>query len=166
MKFIVSDDHKGLGAARVARFTGIAWQRCQFHLQQNAQAYVPRRKLRREVATGIRAVFNAQSRREANEKLAAFVVEWHESAPDLTRWAEENVPEGLTVFDQKLNEAQRKRLRTSNSLENVNKQVRRRTRIAGLFPNEASLLRLASAVLMEISEEWETGKRYLPKDDD
>ncbi len=166
VKLIVSDDHKGLGAARIARFTGIAWQRCQFHLQQNAQAYVPHRKLRREVAAGIRAVFNAQSRREANEKLEAFVLEWQESAPDLARWAEENVPEGLTVFDQKLNEAQRKRLRTSNSLENVNKQVRRRTRIAGLFPNEASLLRLASAVLMEISEEWETGRRYLPKDDD
>ena len=59
----------------------------------------------------------------------------------------------------------RKRLRTTNSLENLNQQIRRRTRVAGLFPNEASLLRLASAVLMEISEDWETGRRYLPRDD-
>ncbi len=64
-----------------------------------------------------------------------------------------------------MTEAQRKRLRTTNSLENLNQQIKRRTRVARLFPNEESLLRLASAVLMEISEEWETGRRYLPSDD-
>jgi len=166
VELIVSDDHKGLRAALAARFSGVAWQRCQFHLQRNAQAYVPRQGLRREVAAGLRAVFNATSRREAGEKLSAFVRQWEEKAPALARWAEENVPEGLTIFDQGLNEAQRKRLRTTNSLENLNQQIRRRTRVAGLFPNEASLLRLASAVLMEISEEWETGRRYLPRDDE
>ncbi len=77
----------------------------------------------------------------------------------------EDVPEGLTVFDLGLIEAQRKRLRSTNSIENLNQQIKRRTRVARLFPNEASLLRLASAVLIEISEEWETGKRYLPKDE-
>ena len=127
---------------------------------------MPRQKLRREVATDLRAAFNATSRPEAQEKLKAFVKKWDKPAPDLARWAEENIPQGFTVFDHGLNEAQRKRLRTSNSLENLNQQIRRRTRVAGLFPNEASLLRLASAVLMEISEEWETGRRYLPRDDD
>ena len=98
--------------------------------------------------------------------MIAGVVDWEKTAPELVRWAEENIPQGLTVFDHGLNEARRKRLRTTNGLENLNLQVRRRTRVAGLFPNGASLLRLASAVLMEISEEWETGRRYLPKDDD
>ncbi len=73
--------------------------------------------------------------------------------------------EGLTVFDLGLSEAQRKRLRTTNGLENLNQQIKRRTRVVRLFPNEESLLQLASAVLMEISEEWETGRKYLPKDE-
>jgi putative transposase len=72
---------------------------------------------------------------------------------------EENLPEGFTVFD--LPVAHRKRMRTSNPLERVNKELKRRTRVAGIFPNEASLLRLVSARLMEISEDWETGKIYL-----
>ena len=72
---------------------------------------------------------------------------------------EDNIPEGLAVFG--LPEPMRRRLRTSNITENLNRQVRRRTRVAGLFPNEASLLRLVSAVLSEIGEEWETGKIYL-----
>ena len=165
VELITSDGHKGIAAALAARFAGVAWQRCQFHLQQNAQAYVPRQKQRRDVAADLRAAFNATSRREAQEKLKAFVKKWDKPAPDLARWAEENIPQGFTVFDLDLNEAQRKRLRTTNSLENLNQQIRRRTRVAGLFPNEASLLRLASAVLMEISEEWETGRRYLPRDD-
>ncbi len=103
-----------------ARFAGVAWQRCQFHLQQNAQSYVPRQKLRRDVAADLRAAFNATSRREAEEKLKAFVKKWDKPAPDLARWAEENIPQGFTVFDLGLNEAQRKR-------ENLNQQIRRRT---------------------------------------
>jgi len=166
VKLITSDAHKGLTASLAARFTGVPWQRCQFHLQQNARSYVPRREARKPVAASIRAVFNATSRQEAEEKLVALVAKWEERAPRLTQWAEENIPQGLTVFDHGLNEAQRKRLRTTNNIENLNKQIRRRTRVAALFPNEASLLRLASAVLMEISEEWETGRRYLPKDHD
>ena len=77
----------------------------------------------------------------------------------LAAWMEENIPEGLAVLS--LPEPMRRRLRTSNMAENLNRQVRRRTRVAGLFPNESSLLRLVSAVLSEISEEWETGKIYL-----
>lgn len=166
VKMITSDDHKGLKAALAARFAGVAWQRCQFHLQQNAQAYVPKKDLRKKVAAGLRGVFNADGRREADEKLATFVKEWTPKAPDLTRWAEENVIEGLTVFESELTEPQRKRLRTTNGLENLNQQLKRRTSVARLFPNEASLLRLVSSVLMETSEEWETGRRYLPRDDD
>ena len=81
------------------------------------------------------------------------------TAPRLADWLEDNVPEGLTVFA--FPAAHRKRLRTTNGLERLNKEIKRRTRVATLFPNEASLLRLASAVLSEISDEWETGKIYL-----
>jgi len=165
VELITSDDHKGLRAALKARFTGVTWQRCQCHLQRNAQACVPHTAQRREVAAGLRGVFNATDRREADRKLSEFVKTWQRRAPKLATWAEENIPEGLAVFDLALTEAQRKRLRTTNSLENLNQQIKRRTAVARLFPNEASLLRLASAVLMEISEEWETGRRYLPRDD-
>ena len=102
---------------------------------------------------------------EAEAKLAAFVAKWAEDASKLATWAEENVPEGFAVFDLGLTTSQRLRLRTSNSIENLNQQVKRRTRVVRIFSNEAALLRLASAVLMEISEEWESGKRYLPRDD-
>ena len=80
---------------------------------------------------------------------------YQKSAPKLAA----NVPDGLTVFT--LPAAHRRRLRTSNLLERLNKEIKRRTRVATLFPNEAALLRLVSAVLMEISEEWETEKIYL-----
>lgn len=165
IKLTTSDDHKGLRAALRARFAGVTWQRCQFHLQQNAQSYVPRKALKRKVAGELKAIFNASDRAEADRKLAKFALDWREKAPKLASWAEENIPEGLAVFELGLTEAQRKRLRTTNSLENLNQQIKRRTAVARLFPNEASLLRLASAVLMEISEEWETGRRYLPRDD-
>ena len=75
------------------------------------------------------------------------------------RWLEENVPESLTVF--RLPAAHRQRLRTTNMLERLNRELKRRTRVATLFPNDASLLRLVTAILVEVSEEWETGKRYV-----
>ena len=166
VRMFTSDGHSGLKAALNARFAGVLWQRCQFHLQQNAQKYVPKVALRRQVAEDLRAVFNAANRPEAERKLKDFVETWTERAPDLATWAEENVPESLTVLDLGLTEGQRRRLRTSNSMENLNQQIKRRTAVARLFANAESLLRLASAVLMEISEEWETGRRYLPKDGD
>ena len=76
-------------------------------------------------------------------------------------WLESNVPEGLTVFN--FPSEHWRRLRTNNALERLNREIKRRTRVATLFPNEASLLRLATAVLMETDEEWQTEKRYLPK---
>jgi len=160
VKLIVSDDHAGLKAAREARFPGVPWQRCQFHLQQNAAHYVPRIAMRAEVAADLRAVFEAPDRTEAERRLELAVRKYEKPAPKLSVWLAANVPEGLTVF--LLPPELRRRLRTSNLLERLNKEIKRRTRVATLFPNEASLLRLVSAVLMEISEEWETEKRYLP----
>lgn len=159
VRYVVSDDHAGLRAALAARLSGVKWQRCQFHLQQNAQQYVPRVALRREVAADLRDVFEAGDRPEAERRLRLVAEKYRQTAPKLAAWIEENVPEGLTVLE--LPAAHRKRLRTTNLLENLNKQVKRRTRVAGLFPNTESALRLVTAVLMETSEEWETGKVYL-----
>ena len=159
VEFVVSDDHKGLKQALQARLTSVPWQRCQFHLMQNAMHYVPKLEQRREVAAELRSVFNAADRREAEERLAKLVTKYQKPAPKLSAWLEANVPEGLTVLS--LPEEHRRRLRTTNGLERLNKEIKRRTRVATLFPNEASLLRLVSAVLMEISEDWETGKTYV-----
>jgi len=161
---ITSDDHAGMRAARRAVFPNVAWQRCQFHLQQNAQAYVPQVALRAAVASDLRSVFNASDRGAANEQLRKLVEKYRDTAPKLSEWMEANVPEGLTVFT--LPEAHRRRLRTVNGLERVNGELHRRTRVATLFPNEESLLRLVSALAAEISEEWETARAYLtPRDE-
>jgi len=159
VKLVVSDDHSGLGAARKAVLPAVPWQRCQFHLQQNAQSYVPKQSMKGEVAQDLRNVFNAADRHEAERLLKLAADKHRQAAPKLAEWMEDNVPDGFAVFD--LPAAHRKRLRTSNALERLNKEIARRTRVATLFPNEASLLRLASAVLVEIDEEWQTGKRYL-----
>jgi transposase-like protein len=164
VELITSDDHAGLEKARIAVFGGIPWQRCQFHLQRNAQAYVPRKALKSEVAADIRAVFNARHRQEAEELLAFAVQKYAQIASDLAVWMEENIPEGLTVFSYP--EIHRRRLRTTNGLERLNREIRRRTRVAVLFPNTASCLRLVTAIVMEISEEWQTGRIYLRLDDD
>jgi len=159
VRLITSDDHAGLKAARQARFAGVPWQRCQFHLQQNAMQYVPKLAMRSETADDLRAVFDAPDLHSAERLLRQAVGKYQASAPKLAEWIEANVPEGLAVFG--LPPAHRRRLRTSNMLERLNQEIKRRTRVATLFPNEDSLLRLVSAVLSEVSEEWETGKVYL-----
>ena len=157
--YIVSDDHPGMAAARQAVFGAVPWQRCQFHLQQNAQAYVPRLDQRAEVARLIRSIFECASRPAAEQRLKEIVSQYTQSAPKLAVWMEENLPQGLTVFS--LPAHHQKRLRTSNALERVNQELKRRTRVARVFPNETALLRLISALLNETSDEWETGKLYL-----
>jgi transposase-like protein len=159
VKFIVSDAHPGLAAARKAVFPSVPWQRCQFHLQQNAQAHVPRLDLRSVVAADIRSIFNCSDLESAQARLKERVAFYSKSAPKLAAWMEQNLPEGFTVYV--LPEPHRRRLRTSNAIERVNQELKRRTRVASLFPNEASLLRLVTALLCEISNEWATSKIYL-----
>lgn len=159
VEFIVSDDHSGLKAALRSTLSGVAWQRCQFHLQQNAQSYVTKKDMKSDVAADIRDIFNAPSLKEAQRLLNLTVEKYAKTQSNLSAWMEDNLPEGFTVF--MLPPEARKRLRTSNAAENLHRQIRRRTKVAGLFPNENSLLRLVSAILSEISDEWETGKVYL-----
>lgn len=159
LEMITSDDHAGLRAAMKARFPGVKWQRCQFHIQQNAAAYVPRISMRAAVAEDIRNLFNAANQREASRLLKRTIQKWQQKAPKLAKWMDENITESLTVFS--LPPSHRRRLRTSNSAERINLELRRRTRVASIFPNEASLLRLVSALLLEIDDEWQSGRIYL-----
>ena len=162
VRCIISDDHAGLKAARQARFPGIPWQRCQFHLMQNAMHYVPKLDMRKEVAADLKVILDAPNRSRAQEALQTTMSKYQKTAPKLSAWLEGNFVEGFTIFD--LPAEHRRRLRTSNLLERLNKEIKRRTRVATLFPGEESLLRLVSAVLAEIDEEWATAKTYLPKE--
>lgn len=159
VELVASDAHAGLAEARKACFPGVPWQRCQFHLLHNALAHVPRDDMKREVIDDLRSVLDSADECAAGEQLRRVVGKYQKSAPKLAEWMEENVPESLTVF--RLPPAHRKRLRTTNMLERLHRELKRRTRVATLFPNDASLLRLVTAVLMEVSEEWETAKRYV-----
>jgi putative transposase len=159
VQLITSDDHAGLRTARLAVFGGIPWQRCQFHLQQNAQAYVPRKDMQAEVAEDIRTIFNAPDRATADTYLAKTVEKYQKTASRLAEWMTANIPEGLTIFSFPV--AHRILIRTNNVVERLHREVRRRTRVVSIFPNPASCLRLVSAVLNEISDEWLTGNAYL-----
>ena len=156
---IVSDHHAGLKAACAARFPSVPWQRCQFHLQRNAQALVPKLDQRAEVACDLRQIFNSLERPEAEARLKLRAQKWEKTSPKLSAWLEANVPEALTVFA--FPESHRRRLRTTNGLERLNEELKRRTRVALIFPNEAALERLVTALLMEQSEQWENNKTYL-----
>lgn len=159
IELIISDAHAGLKAALKAVFPSVPWQRCQFHLQQNAQAYVTKQSRKREVAESLRAIFNAENKSEAQRLLKLAVEKYKQHMPQLAKWMEENIEESLTVFY--FPSEYRRYLRTSNMAERVNQEIRRRTRVARIFPNVESCERLIGAIVMEISETWIAGKVYL-----
>lgn len=163
LTLITSDAHSGLKAALRAVFPSVPWQRCQFHLQQNAQAYVPKQSMKKEVAEDIRIIFNAPNREEADRQLKLAIIKYEKTAPQLSQWMENAIPEGLTVFH--FRSSHRRHLRTSNLAERVNREIKRRTKIASIFPNAASCERLVTGILIEISEDWESGKVYLSMED-
>jgi len=154
-----------------------------FHLQQNAQSYVPRKSMQKQVAedtpalhqtqcgASVRMIFSAPSREKAEEYLAETVKKYAKIAPRLADWMEVNLPEGFPFFAFPAAQWEPscrdwKRIRTSNCLERVSQEIKRRTRVVRVFPNESSCLRLVSAILMEIGEEWEFGRLYLQMDPD
>ena len=162
LKLIISDAHSGLKAGKRLVFPSVSWQRCQFHLQQNAQSYVPKQSLKKVVAKDIRNIFNAPSLDESERLLSLAIDKYRSLAPKLSTWMEENIKEGLTIFN--FPEGHWKKLRTSNLAERINKEIKRRTKVVGIFPNEASCLRLVSALLIEIDEDWMQGRKYLKED--
>ena len=158
VRFIVSDDHAGLKAARRAVFPGATWQRCQFHLAQNAIHHAPTAAIRKRIGSELRRVWNAPTLVVAEEELARLVAGYRGTADRLADWLEHNVPEGLAVFS--LPEPHRRRLRTANPIERaIQQEIKRRTAKVRVFPNRDALLRLASAILVEIDEEWATSDR-------
>lgn len=159
--FVVSDDHAGLNAARKAVLAGATWQRCQFHLAQNAIHHAPNRTIKKRIGAELRRVWNADNLDDAKEALKRLVESYAKTAPDLANWLETNAPEGLAVFS--LPEAHRRRLRTSNLMERaIQQEIKRRTAKIRVFPSQESLLRLVSAILAEIDDEWAgTERRYI-----
>ena len=110
--YIVSDDHPGLGAARKAVLGGASWQRCQFHLAQNAIHHAPNLAIRKRIGKELRRVWDAADLKAAEAELARLVESYRDKAAKLALWLEDAIPEGLTVFS--LPERHRKRMRTSN----------------------------------------------------
>jgi len=161
LTMITSDDHAGLRTAIDAVFPGILWQRCQFHLQQNARGYVTRKDDVPAVAADIRKVFNAPDQQNAERYLQSLVEKYEKTQPRLAQWADENLREGLSVFH--ISENHRRKLRTSNLAERQMKEIKRRTKVVGVFPNADSLLRLAATMLIEQNDQWQNEKRYLPE---
>ncbi len=165
LKLITSDAHAGLKAAKTTVMPSIPWQRCQFHLQQNAQKYITRRSMKEKIAEEIRMIFNAPDKVEAKRLLDIFIAKYEKTMSDLTQWAEEYIPEGWTVFNLGLCEFNRRRLRTTNLLERLNQTIKQRTKVAKIFANKTSCLRLISSLLIEVSDEWQSGKAYLSVED-
>jgi putative transposase len=158
VRLVVSDEHTGLKAALQRYLPKATWQRCQTHYQRNAGAKVPR-KARKEIHAGLREVFNAPDHERARARAQQLIQEWGQRFPELTDWIEETIEDVLQVFT--LPGEHQRRLRTTNSLERLHRESARRSRVVGIFPNPNSCLRLESALMMEQSEEWLTGHRYL-----
>jgi transposase-like protein len=161
VRLIVSDDHSGLKAARKAVLPGVPWQRCQFHLAKNSIDHSPTVAIRQRIGDELRTIWNATKRSDAQQHLKQLVDEYRKPAPDLASWLENNVIEGLTVLA--MPEAHRRKIRTTNGIERpIQQELKRRTRKIRIFPNTDSLLRLVSAILVEVDEKWSTEeKRYI-----
>lgn len=159
VRLFISDDHAGMRAARRAVFPSVKWQRCQFHMAQNAQSYAPKKSMKEELGEAVRRIFQSPDYEAAQEQKRKCIVKYKETAPEFVIWLENNIEEGLTHFS--FPEQHRKKIRTVNGVERLNKEIRRRTRVVTLFPNVASCERLITAVLQGIHEEWIFGNRYL-----
>lgn len=159
LELITSDSHSGLIAALRAVFPSVPWQRCQFHMSQNAQQYAPIKHLRGEIASAMRDIFNCAFLEKAEEMVKEVAMKYEKKAPEFVKWLEANISEGLTCY--LFPKEHWTKIRTSNGIERVNREIKRRTRVAVLFPNAESALRLVTGVLMDTHEEWITGKKYL-----
>jgi len=163
MKLITSDDHSGLRAALKAVLPSVPWQRCIFHLAQNAQSYTPTKAMRYEIGRAVKDIYDSISREEAEERMKQVCKRFEKKASKFCEWLEENFSEGLSFFS--FPRVHWKKIRTVNMVERQNQEVRRRTRVVRVFPNEESCMRLVTAVLMDQHEDWAGGKRYMTIED-
>lgn len=158
VQLIISDDHKGMRKAIDSHFTGASWQRCQVHFMRNFLTKL-RKKDRTWALAALKDVFNAPDKEQAESRLKLLVDRLSTTDPYLADWLEENVPEAMSVFS--FPEQHRRRIKSTNCLERLNEEIRRRTRVVRIFPHRQSCLRLISALCQEKDEEWTTGKMYL-----
>jgi len=159
VELVVSDAHPGLREARKRHLPGVPWQRCQRHFLENALDKAPK-ALEDELHARLRAVWDDQeSYDEAREALDALAADLEPEHPKLAEWLEVDGEETLSCFH--FPPEHWLRIRTTNGVERVNQELKRRTRVVRIFPNPGSCLRLASALLKEYHEDWITGRRYL-----
>ena len=158
VELVVSDDHEGLKAAIFRHFQGASWQRCQVHYARNLLGMVGYAK-RKDLAAQLRAIFAATSRDTALRLASELADRWRESHPKVACHLEEHVEECLSCLA--FPESHRRRIRTTNGQERLNQEIKRRSRVVRIFPNRQACLRLVTALCVEQSEEWETGRRYL-----
>lgn len=163
VKLIVSDDHKGLRAALRSSLPSVPWQRCVFHLCQNAQHYAPNIAMRGEIAQAVKDIYLAMDRDEGEMRLKEIVKKFEGRAGKFCDWLEENFEEGMTFYS--FPRSMWKKIRTVNMVENLNKEIRRRTNVVKVFPSEESALRLITAVLADRHEEWAGERIYLKVED-
>ena len=158
VEFVVSDDHAGLKKAISEVFTEAAWQRCYVHFLRNALDYLPR-KADDDCLQELRWIYDRRDIQEANRDLSAWILKWQAKYPKLADWVEANIHETLTFY--RLPRTHHKHLKSTNMLERLNEEIKRRTRVVRIFPNTASCLRLVRALCVETHESWLEDSRYL-----
>ncbi|HEX2262680.1 MAG TPA: IS256 family transposase [Pseudonocardiaceae bacterium] len=158
VRLVISDDHAGLRQAITRQFQGAGWQRCQVHMTRNLLGQVAKAK-RSEVAAGLREVFAAPTRTQALTVARRLATQWRTSQPRVAEMLEEELEDCLACLSFPLEH--QARIRTTNGLERLSQELKRRTRVVRIFPNREACLRLVSALAMEQSDEWISGRRYL-----
>jgi putative transposase len=159
VQLVISDDHEGLKAAIARHFQGASHQRCQVHYARNLLGMVGYAR-RKELGADLRAIFAAPSRKQALTIASSVAERWRQKGNEkVAEHIEEHIEECLSCLA--FPESHRRRIRTTNGLERLNQEIKRRTRVVRIFPNEKSCLRLVTALAVEQSEEWITGRRYL-----
>lgn len=158
VEFVVSDDHEGLKRAVSELLPQAAWQRCYVHFLRNALDYLPR-KADDDCLQELRWIYDRRNLKEAQADLAAWLQRWQGRYPRLTDWAEQAIGETLTFY--MLPRQHHKHLKSTNLLERLNEEIKRRTRVVRIFPNPASCLRLVRALCAETHEAWLEDNRYI-----
>ena len=156
--FVVSDDHPGLKRAIREVLPEADWQRCYVHFLRNALDYLPR-KAADDCLVELRWLYDRRNAEEARRDLAAWLLRWQEKYPKLCEWVEENIEETFTFY--RLPREHHKHLKSTNMLERLNQELKRRTHVIRIFPDEQSALRLIRALAVEIHEDWIEAHRYL-----
>jgi putative transposase len=159
VELVVSDEHEGLKAAISRHFQGASHQRCQVHYSRNLLGMVGAKK-RKELGADLRGIFAAPDGRSALELASSVAKKWREKGHErIAEHLEEHIEGCLSCLS--FPESHRRRIRTTNGLERFNQELKRRTRVVRIFPNPEACLRLVTALAVEQSEEWITGRRYL-----